>query len=115
MPVKKAPTKPVTPVRTPVINTSKISSMTIGDVLGKASKFNANQAVYVLLLISFAICGYLFGKMQGMESAKSDTNAVAAAPAEQEAQAPQAPTGPVDVENGHFPAKGDENAKVTIV
>ncbi|MBP6098823.1 MAG: DsbA family protein [Candidatus Levybacteria bacterium] len=115
MPVKKAPTKPVTPVRTPVINTSKISSMTIGDVLGKASKFNANQAVYVLLLISFAICGYLFGKMQGMESAKSDTNAVAAAPAGQEAQAPQAPTGPVDVENGHFPVKGDENAKVTIV
>ena len=71
MPVKKVATKPAAPVKTPVINTSKISSMTIGDVLGKASKFNANQAVYVLLLISFA--------------------------------------------NGHFPVKGDENAKVTIV
>lgn len=107
MAVKKA-SAPVKPAPS-----SKLSNMTLGDVAGKVSKVNMNQLVYVLLLISFSLASYLFGKMQGMET-NSAPAPIAAAP-DAAPQAPTAPTGPVDVENGHFPVKGDENAPVTIV
>lgn len=93
---------------------AKISNMTLGDMFGKVSKINMNQVVYILLLISFSLASYLFGKMQGMENKGSSGTQLAAAP-DAGTQAPTAPTGPVDVDNGHFPVKGDENAPVTIV
>lgn len=114
---KKALPQPQFPKLSISNASNKVSNMTIGDLFGKFSKVNANQVVYILLLISFALCGYLFGKMQGMEKAKTQGgDSVAQAPsAPQAPEGPQAPTGPVDVANGHFPVKGDENAKVTIV
>lgn len=83
--------------------------------MGKISKLNMNQVVYVLLLISFSLAAYLFGKMQGMESSKDTQLAVAPDANAQPPDAPTAPTGPIDVDNGHFPVKGDKDAPVTIV
>ena len=80
------------------------------------------KLVYIVLLIAFLVIGYLIGKVESLQGGGflfgAAPTPTVAAPA---GQAPQAPTAPdpeqvkKDLKMGHFPVKGNENAKVTIV
>jgi protein-disulfide isomerase len=77
------------------------------------------KLVYVLLLIAFLVIGYLLGKVEALQKGVG-TQALAptTAPAAQQPQAPVAPDPEQvrkDLKMGHFPAAGNENAKVAIV
>lgn len=91
--------------------------MTIGSLIMNTSlRTIGTKLVYVLLLIAFLVIGYLLGKVEALQKAP-----VAAAPVAPAAQQPGAPVAPsADEVNkkltmGHFPAKGNKDAKVTIV
>lgn len=79
----------------------------------------ATKLMYIVLLIAFLIIGYLLGKVETLQKNKTAADAIPAAVAPQ--QAPQAPAAmtPEEVKKkltlGHFPIKGNANAKVTIV
>lgn len=80
----------------------------------KIKVISINQVLYVLLLVSFFVMGYLLARVQALEGgAGTQTTA-------QTAQAipttdPAAPQGKVDVSNGDFPVLGKSDAKVTVV
>jgi len=95
--------------------------MTIGTILMNTPlQTIGTKLVYVILLIAFLVIGYLIGKVEALQKG---TAAVvpAAAPVAPAAQQPGAPAVPnaADVLKkltmGHFPAKGNANAKVTVV
>lgn len=69
-----------------------------------------SSILYTLLLISFFFVGYLFAKVQYLQK-----GAAVPAPVAQQPQTPPAPQGKVDIKNGHLPALGNSDAKVTIV
>ncbi len=110
------PTKRTTPVKT-LAKKSK-SAPTLGDAFKLISNIKVNQIAYVLLLVAVFIIGYLFSRVQALEKAGAGTQVAAGA---QQAAAPAAPSAPnpADVlkklSNGHFPVKGNANAKVKIV
>lgn len=79
--------------------------------------------MYVVLLVSFLVIGYLLGKLETFQKGPSAQENSAqlgtqTAPAQQQPQQPSAPD-PKEVlkklDKGHFPALGNENAKVTII
>ena len=92
---------------------SKNKPTTLADLGKKISQIKTSQRLYILLLIAAFIIGYLVARVQLLE--KGQTAAVAPG---QQAAAPSAPN-PKDVLKkltpGHFPAKGNQNAKVTVV
>lgn len=89
---------------------TKRQKMKLSDVVN----VNAPQLTYFLLLIASFLVGYLLARVQALEGGFAVTAGTQqAAPATGDTA--QAPQGPVDVENGHFPVKGDEDADVTIV
>lgn len=77
------------------------------------------RLMYVVLLISFLVIGYLVGNIFPLQ--KNSTNTVAQQPSAAQPQQPQQPSAPNpdDVKKkltlGNFPIKGNDNAKVTIV
>lgn len=77
------------------------------------SRFTTSQILYTLLLVATFLLGYLLATVQALQNPKT-----AAVPTTQPtAQQPAAPD-PNKIYNvaaGHFPVKGDKNAKVTIV
>lgn len=101
-------------------NSSGLTLKSVGDMLMNMPLQNlGTKVVYVVLLIAFLVIGYLFGKVEALQNGTP----IAAAPAQQPdaAAAPQAPTAPDQatvlktLKTGHFPVRGNENAKVTIV
>jgi protein-disulfide isomerase len=76
---------------------------------------SSSQILVVLLVIAAFLIGILFDKVQYLEKGQAGNQA--AAPSQQVAgnQPTPAPGAKVNVANGHFPAKGNTNAKVTIV
>jgi protein-disulfide isomerase len=78
---------------------------------------SSNQILVTLLIIAAFLIGVLFTKVQYLE--KNQTNPQAAAPSAQ-ANPQQAATAPVagakvNVDPGHFPIRGNKDAKVTII
>ncbi|HSW96914.1 MAG TPA: DsbA family protein [Candidatus Saccharimonadales bacterium] len=70
---------------------------------------------YVLLLIVFAfLLGSLSTKLQDKTAQATAAAQIANQPT-QPAQQPQGPAAHVDVDKGHFPALGQDSAKVTII
>lgn len=94
---------------------------TILGLIGKTPIQNiASKLVYIVLLFAFLAIGYLFAKVEMLQ--KGITAApTAAAPAADPNAAPQEPPPPDpgqvkrDLQMGHLPIKGDENAKVTMI
>lgn len=79
-------------------------------------KINVTQLLVILLIIAAFLIGVLVTKVQYLE--KGQTAATNPAPAQQAAQQPQqglTDGQKVTIGNGHFPALGKEDAKVTIV
>ena len=77
---------------------------------------SSSQILVILLVIAAFLIGVLFDKVQYLEKNQAGSQ-VAAAPSQQAAGQPTqvAPGTKVNVANGHFPVKGNKNAKVTIV
>lgn len=94
------------------------SSSPVNSILAKPFQVLLIRLMYIALLIAFLVIGYLLGQLQGGTSSSLLGNNNNAAPSAPSAPGQAAPsTGPVfaDVENGHLPVKGEENAPVTIV
>lgn len=92
------------------------SSSPVSSIVGKPFQTLLVRLMYIALLIAFLVIGYLLGQLQaGTGSTLLGNND--AAPSAPNAAAPSAPGEPVfaEVDNGNLPAKGDENAPVTIV
>lgn len=80
-------------------------------------KINFNYLLTLLLLINTLAIGALLVKVTHLQQSISSGN-VAAAPSQQAGNQPAgtpAPGQKVNVGNGHFPLKGNKDAKVTIV
>lgn len=95
----------------------KKKSFTLGDLFKVISNLKTTQIIYVLLLIAAFLIGYLLARVQILEKGSAGTAGAPSAAAPQQGQ-PAAPN-PEDVKKklavGHFPAKGNDSAKVTIV
>lgn len=72
-----------------------------------------NQVLYVLLLVSTFLLGYLLARVQSLENGTGET--VGTQTAAPDSGQPQGPAAKVDVKNGHLPQLGENGAKVTIV
>ena len=83
------------------------ASLTVGDLLKKASTIKAVQ-LYILLLVAVFLLGYLAARVQMLEK----TQVSSLAP---QGQTGQAPPEKVDVKGGGLPVFGQQNAKVTMV
>ena len=83
------------------------ASLTVGDLLKKASTIKAVQLLYILLLVAVFLIGYLVARVQLLEKNQSIGSS----------QAPtgQAPSEKVDVKEGKLPVLGKSNARVTMV
>ncbi len=99
--------------------TTKTSSASKENLIDKASTMQAPQFTYFLLLIVVFVLGYFVARVQFFEKGNGGTTPTTA-PSGQ-AAAPQAPSVPdpkdvlKKITNGHFPVKGNSNAKVKIV
>lgn len=70
-----------------------------------------NQVLYILLLVSTFLLGYLLARVQLLEKGAVAGTETAVPTGAQ----PQGPAAKVDVKEGHLPALGKKDAKVTIV
>lgn len=78
------------------------------------TKFSQQQILYTLLLVAVFLVGYLVATVQSLKKpAAAPTTGTAAAP--QAAGQAQDPNKKYDVNLGHLPAQGKENAKVTLI
>ena len=76
------------------------------------SRINVIYILFLLLIIASFLIGVLVTKVQYLEKGgATDTTTQAI----NDGSAPQAPTGPVDVDQGHLPVLGEDDAKVTVV
>lgn len=93
--------------------------LTIGSILlNTPLQTIGTKLVYILLLIAFLVIGYLIGKVEALQKTPAVAVAPVAAPVAQQPGAPVAPSADEvkkKLTMGHFPIKGDKNAKVTIV
>jgi protein-disulfide isomerase len=79
---------------------------------------SSSQILVVLLVIAAFLIGVLFTKVQYLEKNQAGAGTQAAVPSQQAAgnqPAQVAPGTKVNVANGHFPVKGNKNAKVTVI
>jgi protein-disulfide isomerase len=76
---------------------------------------SSSQVLVVLLVIAAFLIGVLFTKVQYLEKGGTANNQQAAAPAGTAQQAAPTPGARVKMAAGHFPLKGNANAKVSIV
>lgn len=76
-------------------------------------RIKLNQVLYVLLLVSTFLLGYLLARVQLLEKGVGSAGTAATAP--NTGTQPQGPAAKVDVKEGHLPALGKKDAKVTIV
>lgn len=101
------------PQRTAVKQTRRISV----PVPSFVPKLSQQQVLYTLLLVATFLVGYLLATVQYLKNPTQKTNdAAPSAPQAGQAQPGQPdPNKIYTVSNGHFPVKGQESAKVTIV
>lgn len=81
------------------------------------TRFTQQQILYTLLLVAAFLLGYLFATVQALKNPNTKTAAalpVAQQPSAQQPGAPD-PNKVYTVGVGHFPIKGNANAKVTVV
>lgn len=81
-------------------------------------KINITYILFFLLMIASFLIGVLVTKVQYLEKGVTLTNNIGTAggtPIQDQALAPQQPTGPVDVAVGHLPPLGNEDAPITLV
>ena len=80
-------------------------------------KINITYVLFFLLMIASFLIGVLVTKVQYLEKGVTLNNAVGntGTTGQDQALAPQQPTGPVDVAVGQLPPLGDENAPITLV
>lgn len=88
----------------------KSPSLTLGDLLKRASNIKTIQILYVLLLVAVFILGYLIARVQMLEKKTTDDTT----PKTQVGQQPS-PQTRIGVDPGKLAVKGKDNAKVTIV
>lgn len=97
-------------------NSQKVNLPTISLNLNILKKIKINQLLVILLIVAAFLIGVLYTKVSYLEKGQNNQ---AGTPTQQTgnqgAQATPAPGQKVDVGNGHFPALGKDNAKVTIV
>lgn len=95
--------------------------MTIGTILMNTPlQTIGSKLIYILLLIAFLVIGYLIGKVEALQKGPTTAanNAAPAVPAAQQPRAPVALSASEVLKKmtmGHFPIKGNKDAKVTIV
>ena len=116
MPTKAA--APKTPEKKPD-NSSRLPK-TRKLSLNFLAKINITYILFFLLIIASFLIGVLVTKVSYLEKGVTVNNAAAGTNTngtidQNQAAAPQQPTGPVDVAVGHLPVLGDENAPVTLV
>lgn len=98
--------------------TKKKQPLTLGDLFKKISAIKATQLVYVALLLAVFAIGYLVSRVQMLEKGGNAQTTGAAPTGSQQAAAPAAPDPKTVLQkltDGHFPAKGNKDAKVTLV
>lgn len=90
--------------------------LTLGNLITKILNLHTNQILYTLLLVAMFLIGYLVARVQLLE--KGSSQIAATPPQTAQAGQPAAPN-PKEIAKtltaGHFPIKGNANAKVTIV
>ena len=84
------------------------ASLTVGDLLKKASTIKAVQLLYILLLVAVFLLGYLAARVQMLEKTQSSSLTP-------QGQTGQTPSEKVDVKEGKLPVFGKNNAKVTMI
>mgnify|MGYP001606602473 FL=1 len=84
------------------------ASLTVGDLLKKASAIKAVQLLYILLLVAVFLLGYLAARVQMLEK----TQSLSPTP---QGQTGQTPSEKADVKTGKLPVLGKNNAKVTMI
>ncbi|MGE5041641.1 MAG: DsbA family protein [Candidatus Levyibacteriota bacterium] len=77
-------------------------------------QFSQQQILYTLLLVATFLVGYLIATVQYLKNPSKPADTPTAQAGQQQPGQPD-PNKIYTVGNGHFPVKGDENAKVTIV
>ena len=103
------------------INTKALSNALEKISWNKLMLLNTSRIMVTLLIIAAFLIGVLYTKVQYLEKGQAGTVAqtggtqAAGTAAGTGAQAPAAPGAKVNVALGHFPIKGDKNAKVTII
>ena len=122
MPKKVTTKKPAVPeFKTPttrIVSGTSLSTKVRNVNWAKLLPKSSNQVLVVLLVVAAFLIGVLLTKVQYLEKGQTTgANNQAAAPAAQDNNQAAAPTpgAKVDVALGHFPLKGNANAKVTIV
>ncbi len=95
------------------INLPKFSQLSVSK-LSFPKKINYTGLLVILLIIASFLVGSLYTKVQYLE--KNSGSTVAPAAGTQGIQ-PQATSTPVvaQVDNGHFPVKGQDSAKITMI
>lgn len=96
---------PKTNIKLPVL--SKLPKLILNFIV----KLNIIYVLGVLLIVASFLIGVLVTKVQYLENGVDTSVAVDAGGD----TAPQAPTGPVDVKEGHLPMLGKSNAKVSVI
>jgi protein-disulfide isomerase len=84
----------------------------VSKLLSYLNRINTNQLLVLLLIIAAFLIGVLYTKVSYLEKNQAPTTATV--PTQQGTQ-PQGPVAGKKVSEGHFPIKGNKNAKVTIV
>lgn len=102
---------------TPKVSESKpqAKKLNLSKLTSFFKRLNTTQLLILLLIIASFLIGVLFTKVSYLEKSQTPT---AAAPSAQTGTQPQQPQGPVagqKVDVGHFPVRGNKDAKVTIV
>lgn len=105
-------------------NTATLRSIPVNltqSILNTPITIILTKLMYVVLLASFLLIGYLFGKLQSLEknNSNSEVKVISAISPQPTTAIPTPPPNPKEIlqklSQGHLPQEGDENAKVTII
>lgn len=105
------------------LKVSDIPSKLLSGFLNTPATILLNKLMYVILLASFLIIGFLLGKVQTLEKNPNSTKESVSASAPTQSVStdplPTLPPNPKEIlkklGKGHLPPEGNENAKVTII
>jgi protein-disulfide isomerase len=115
---KKVVSEPQLEEEIPVVRSQKSASIRFPRFSLPTTITNTHILVAILIVFSFAL-GYLFNQVRSLEqTAKNQTGEIAGTQTgtqQNQAVAPSVAPQKVNVDNGHFPIKGNTGAKVQIV
>lgn len=109
------PTKKTSSSKTTNALESEASTSRSRFSFGSMKRFNIVYLLFFLLIISSFLIGVLFTQVQYLKNGNGSVAGINDTIIGDGNNAPQQPTGPVDVDEGHLPLLGNKDAKVTVV